>query len=580
MTISRSFVDALLSRIDIVDLISTQIPLTKKSKNNYFAHCPFHNEKSPSFSVSAGKQFYYCFGCGAHGNAIDFMMQYDHLSFPDAIENLARQVGMEVPINARQPKNENSLEALYNIHTNAAEFYYKQMRSHSRAIHYLKKRGISGEIAKTFSIGYATANWNQLEQIVKTDKQKQQFLATGLMIKKTEGGYYDRFRDRIIFPIHDYRGRIIGFGGRTIDQGEPKYLNSPETKLFQKGKELYGLYHVLKLQRDIKKVIVVEGYMDVIALFQHGITYAVATLGTATTEAHLKRLLRYTSEIVFCFDGDIAGEKAAWRALEIALSVMHDDLQIRFLFLPDGEDPDSLIRKEGKAAFEQRIINAHPLSTFFFEHLLQCCDMQTLEGRAHFVSRALSHLNQLQEGVFKKFMWAELTKRGRVDLNMLKSKLTQSQQSINKFVQPEYEQIQLPPALKLVLGLLLQYPHLAKLINEPLTELKLPGIALLIQLVEIIKKSPNISTGGLIEHWRGHDEQPLLVTLAKHQFLIPEIGIENEFLGAFRQLLTLGLDEEINCLMSKAANQALNEQEKIKLYAWIGKKKALQALDR
>src|SRR3990167_4049159 len=346
-TIPREFIDLLLAKIDLVDLINAQIPLRKKSGNNYFACCPFHNEKSASFSVSQPKQFYYCFGCGAHGNAIDFMMQHDHLNFPEAIEALAKYAGMDVPHTHESIKKNHSVSTLHELMQTITTYYYDHMRQSTRAISYLKKRGISGAIAQQFMIGYAPDSWSHvLDQFGKTDADKKHLLDAGLIIKREEAHqYYDRFRDRIMFPIHDHRGRIIGFGGRIIDEGEPKYLNSPETILFQKGHELYGLYHAIKANRTLNHILIVEGYMDVVALFQHNITYAVATLGTATTEHHLQRLFRYTSEIIFCFDGDAAGKHAAWRAVQVLLPIMQDHLQIRFLFLPDGEDPDSFIRK-------------------------------------------------------------------------------------------------------------------------------------------------------------------------------------------------------------------------------------------
>ena len=400
--IPREFIDLLLERIDIVDFINLQIPLRKKSGSNYFARCPFHQEKSASFSVSQPKQFYYCFGCGARGNAIDFLMNHDHMTFPEAIEALARHAGMEIPRSASHVKKDDSIPALQDFMTAATEFYYEQMSKSPRAIDYLKNRGISGKIAKQFQLGYVPNGWsNALDHFGKTDADKKKMLDTGLIIKKDGGGYYDRFRDRVMFPIHDYRGRVIGFGGRILDQGEPKYLNSPETPLFQKGHELYGLYQTLKANRQLERVMIVEGYMDVIALFQHEVTYAVATLGTATSAHHLQRLFRYTNEIVFCFDGDEAGRTAAWRALQVIFPVMHDKLQVRFLFLPDSEDPDSLIRKEGKDCFENRIAAGMSLSDFFFQTVSKQADMNSMEGRARFAALALNHIKELPASIFQ-----------------------------------------------------------------------------------------------------------------------------------------------------------------------------------
>lgn len=584
MNIPRDFIELLLARIDIVDLINTQIPLRKKSGSNYFARCPFHNEKSASFSVSQPKQFYYCFGCGAHGNVIDFMMQHDRLSFPEAIEALARTAGMEVPQSATNvPKKDDSLPALFDLVTDVTTYYYDQMRKSTRAIDYLKNRGISGKIAQQFSIGYAPTGWSHvLDQFGKSEADKKKLFDTGLIIKKSEGGYYDRFRDRIIFPIHDYRGRIIGFGGRIIDQGEPKYLNSPETPLFQKGHELYGLHQALKVNRKLDRVLIVEGYMDVIALFQHDITYAVATLGTATTQHHLQRLFRYTSEIVFCFDGDEAGRTAAWRALQVIFPVMHDSLQVRFLFLPDGEDPDSLVRKEGKPAFEKRLDSALSLSAFFFQTLSKQSDMNTIEGRARFASQALGFMKQLPAGLFQGMLAEELSKRARIEVNEIKQQLKLPADNQPTVTTPaanapqEAAKIKLPAPMRLALALLIQYPQLGTLIKEPLPKNDVPGFTFFTQLLEIIQKSPHLTMGGLLEHWRGQKEETFIAKLAHWEHMIPETGIQNEFLGALRQLTALGFDDEINRLLAKATQEGLTDQEKLELANWIGQKKALQ----
>lgn len=575
--IPRDFIDLLLAKIDLVDIINTQVPLRKKSGSNYFARCPFHNEKNASFSVSQPKQFYYCFGCGAHGNAIDFMMQHDRMSFPEAIEALARQAGMEVPHAPGTIKKDDSIGALYDLTNQAAAYFYEQMRKSQRAITYLKNRGISGVIAQTFSLGYAPNGWsNVLDSFGKTESEKKKLLDVGLIIKKNEGGYYDRFRDRIIFPIYDHRGRILGFGGRIIDQGEPKYLNSPETPLFQKGHELYGLYQALKTNRKLERVIIVEGYMDVIALFQNGITYAVATLGTATTNHHIQRLLRYTSEIIFCFDGDEAGRTAAWRALQVIFPLMHDSLQIRFLFLPEGEDPDSLIRKEGKAAFEKRMTGAASLSSFFFQVLSQQCDMNTMEGRARFAALSLNSIKTLPAGIFQGILLDELSKRARVNLDELKEQIKgKDETQIEGALIPDQTKNRLPSPLKLAFALLLQHPYLAKLIDQPSFKGSLPGFTFLIQLIELIQKRPNITTGALIEHWRGQKEGAFITKLAHWDHMTPEKGVENEFLGAIRQMKMLEFDQEINRLLAKAAQSELSDAEKVELSAWISQKKSL-----
>lgn len=574
MSIPREFIELLLSKIDLVDLINTQVPLRKKSGSNYFARCPFHNEKSASFSVSQPKQFYYCFGCGAHGNAIDFLMHQDHLSFPEAINSLARQCGLEVPHDSRSPRKEESHANLYDFIAQIAQNYYEQMCQSERAIQYLKNRGISGQIAKQFLLGYAPSSWNYLFDTIGHDDKKK-LLDAGLVIKKNDSdSYYDRFRDRILFPIMDYRGRFVGFGGRILDKGEPKYLNSPETALFQKGHELYGLYQALKINKHLDRIIIVEGYMDVIALFQHDITYAVATLGTATTTHHLQRLFRYTRELIFCFDGDQAGRGAAWRALEVLFPIMQDDIQIRFLFLPDGEDPDSLVRKEGKNAFEARIKTALSLTDFFLQTLAQHTDRSTMEGRSQLATRALAYMKQLPDGLLKSLLLDELSKRTRIAINELKKPLS-TKESTKTISQKEMISTTLSTPIRTAIILLLQHPELAQLIKEPLPILQEEGYDFLHRLIEIISINPTITSGSLREHWRGEDDMLKLILKTQNQPLIPESGIEKEFLGVIRQLRSLSLDEEINCWLARASEASLSDAEKIILSNVIAKKKAL-----
>ncbi len=578
MSIPREFIDLLLAKIDIVDLIHTHVPLKKKSNSNYFARCPFHNEKSASFSVSHPKQFYYCFGCGAHGNAVDFLMQQDRLNFPEAVEALARIAGLEVPRTAITHKKDESLASLYDLAEQTADFYYNQLKQSDRAIAYLKKRGISGEIAKLFHLGYAPSGWsNALDALGSNDADRKKLFDIGVIIRKDEGGYYDRFRDRVMFPIRDHRGRFIGFGGRVLDQGEPKYLNSPETAIFQKGHELYGLHQALKANRKLERLMVVEGYMDVIALFQLGVTYAVATLGTATTAHHLQRLLRYTSEIVFCFDGDQAGRTAAWRALEVTLPMMTDSMQIRFLFLPDGDDPDSLIRKEGKAAFEQRIQTALPLSDFFFQTMAKQGDMSAMEGRARFAAAALTMIKQVPAGIYQDILLRELEKRARVELGSLSGGKTQvaapEPTPMHHINDDKKFKAKLPAPIRLALTLLVQNPRLASLAQELPPLSTLPGLAFMSQLTEIIKQNIQMTTGALLEYWRGQKEEPFIAKLALWEHSVPEMGVEQEFLGALRQINTLAYDNEINRLLAKAANEGLSDDEKTELTTWISRKK-------
>lgn len=585
--IPREFIDLLLARIDLVDLINTHIPLKKKSGSNYFARCPFHSEKSASFSVSQPKQFFYCFGCGAHGNAIDFLMQHDHLNFPEAIEALARTAGLEIPqtAGAPAPKKDESIPALYDLVAEVTTEYYEQLKETPRAIDYLKNRGITGKIAQQFQIGYAPAGWSHIsDKFGKTDADKKKLLDVGLTIKKDGGGYYDRFRDRIMFPIHDYRGRIIGFGGRVLDTGEPKYLNSPETPLFQKGHELYGLFEALKINRQLDYALIVEGYMDVIALFQHGITQAMATLGTATSAHHLRRLYRYTSDIIFCFDGDQAGRTAAWRALQVVFPEMQDSIQIRFLFLPDGEDPDSLVRKEGKDAFEKRVTKATSLSDFFFQTIIKECDLSSMEGRARLAAMSLNHIRQLPAGIFQGIMIDELARRARVDASELRQQIRQTGTSTPQNIpvtpapQPSLTKAKLPASVRIALSLLVQNPTLVNEINDPLPDLDIPGYLFLKDLVNIIKSNPVTTTGALIEVFRDRKEADFITMLASLQQMTPDSGMIDEFKGAIQKMANLGIENEINRLLAKAAQDGLSDKEKVELSTWIAQKKTIKAI--
>ncbi len=387
--IPKNFIHDLLNRLDIVDVIERYVPL-KKAGANYVACCPFHNEKSPSFTVSQNKQFYHCFGCGAHGTAIGFVMEHGGLGFVDAVEELARGAGVTVPREAPTPEQAQQHKVtpdLYEVMQSATRYYRDQLKLSSPAIDYLKRRGLSGEIALRFGIGYAPEGWQNLGSFF-ANYQDSSLLETGLVIENEDGKRYDRFRDRIMFPIVNARGQVIGFGGRVLDSGDPKYLNSPETALFEKGRELYGLFQALKAIRTKRQVLVVEGYMDVVALAQHGIEYAVATLGTATTPYHVQKLLRLTDKVMFCFDGDAAGQRAAWRAMENALPQLIDGKNIGFLFLPSRHDPDSFVREHGTAAFEQLLQEALPLSSYVLRELSTQVDLRTQEGRTALLQRA------------------------------------------------------------------------------------------------------------------------------------------------------------------------------------------------
>ncbi|HEX6317755.1 MAG TPA: DNA primase, partial [Burkholderiales bacterium] len=394
--IPESFKQDLLNRVDIVDVVSRCVQL-KKGGANYLGLCPFHGEKTPSFTVSPAKQFYHCFGCGAHGNAIGFMMAYAGLGFIDAMKDLAASVGMQVPEpQPRSPEEAARKERetdLYGVMEKALEFYRAELKKSPRAIEYLKGRGLSGEIAARFRIGYAPDDWQGLQQVFPKYEDKA-LVEAGLVIEN-EGKRYDRFRDRVMFPIYSARGAVIGFGGRVMGEGEPKYLNSPETPLFEKGREIYGLVQARDAIREAGRVLVVEGYMDVVALAQFDLGYAVATLGTATTPIHVSKLLRLADELVFCFDGDAAGRKAAWRALEVSLPLAPDHKPVRFLFLPEGEDPDTYVRRHGREGFEKLVRQAQPLSDFLLGQLRAESDLASAEGRARFVTAAKPHVQKL-----------------------------------------------------------------------------------------------------------------------------------------------------------------------------------------
>jgi DNA primase len=435
--IPRAFIDDLIERVDIVEVIDHRVKL-KKSGKNYSACCPFHDEKSPSFTVSPDKQFYYCFGCGATGNALGFLMEYERLAFPDAVENLAKLAGLTVPREentdpkqrAREQAQEQARNTLYTLMEASSEFYQRQLResdTRDKAVSYLKNRGLSGQIAKDFGIGFAPPGWDNLSSSIGSSNEKQdRLLEAGMLIHNEEKErLYDRFRDRIMFPIRDTRGRVIGFGGRVLGDDKPKYLNSPETPIFSKGKELYGLYEARQAYKQLPRLLVVEGYMDVVALAQFDIRYGVATLGTACGADHLARAFRFTNEIVFCFDGDTAGRKAARRALENSLSTMEDGRKVKFLYLPEGEDPDTLIRQIGTDKFTKLIEGATPLESFLFDEMGRNIDTQTMEGRAHLCKITAPMLDELPRGIYRELMFQQLANRTKLNIDTIMTLLSE-----------------------------------------------------------------------------------------------------------------------------------------------------------
>ncbi len=563
--IPQSFIDDLISRIDIVDIINTRLTLRKAGKE-FSACCPFHNEKTPSFTVSREKQFYHCFGCGAHGTAISFLMNYNHMSFIDAIEELASNLGLEVPYeSSHTTQKSSSNEALYELLKRISINYQKQLRSHSdapHAIEYLKRRGISGKTAKTFLIGYAPPGWNHLQQQIGQDKQ---LTLAGMLIENDNGKRYDRFRNRIMFPIRDRRGRVIGFGGRSLGNDKPKYLNSPETAIFHKSKELYGLFETQQALRKIPHLLVVEGYMDVVSLAEHNIHYAVATLGTATTKEHISLLFRTTDKVIFCFDGDRAGREAAWKALQTALPMIHEGKQISFLFLPDGEDPDSLVQKEGREKFESRINQAKPLSEFIFDRLSQDIDTSTIDGRARLAELTRNLLSKLPGGVFKHMLTERLAEIVKVSTKQLSSFIEPPPSPKNHH--PKHKKRgQLTP-VSFMIALLLQHPQLFILADDIDTDIDadIPGLPLLIELLELLRKNPNLQTGALLEHWRDQEAGRHLFKLAKWQFPLAAEHMKSEFQGALKQLKSKLNEQKTEQLLNKEKERGLNEVEKIEL---------------
>src|SRR5271170_37760 len=423
--IPQPFIDEIVARSDIVEIIGARVPL-KKAGREFKACCPFHNEKSPSFWVSPDKQFYHCFGCGAHGTVVGFLMQYEKMEFIDAVADLAQRAGVEVPREAQGVRDPGSVD-LHEIMARMAGFFEQNLADNPRALQYVSSRGIDAKTTAKFALGFAPDSWDALlKRFGSQEEERRQILQLGMIIERdTRGGeraagFYDRFRDRLMFPIRDSRGRVIGFGGRIIDQGEPKYLNSPETPLFHKGRELYGLYEARQARGDFKRLMIVEGYMDVVRLHQVGITYAVATLGTATTQEHLNKIFKMTSEVVFCFDGDRAGLQAAWRALENALPLARDGREIKFTFLPDGHDPDTLVAAEGRDAFEARVRNALPLSEYLVRQLIVDVDLNHVDGRAKLKALAEPLFARMPEGIYREMLADRLGARVGMPAQTLK----------------------------------------------------------------------------------------------------------------------------------------------------------------
>lgn len=572
--IPESFIDDVLLRTDIVDLIDTRVKL-KKAGKNYTACCPFHREKTPSFTVSREKQFYYCFGCGASGNAISFLMEYERKGFLDSLNELAGRVGLTVP-DTRDPDAppRESHQGLYDQLEAAAAYFEQQLRHHrdrNKAVSYLKKRGLTGQIAKHYRLGYAPAGWDNLLTALGTNEDSRKaLLATGLVIHREDSNrVYDAMRDRVIFPIRDFRGRVIAFGGRVLTDEKPKYLNSPESPVFHKGQELYGLYEARQAPGKLERVVVVEGYMDVVALAQYGITYAVATLGTATSTTHVERLFRLVPEVVFCFDGDEAGRKAAWRALESALPAMQDGKTASFLFLPADEDPDSLVRKEGKDRFVDRLSNeAEPLADFLFRHLSEGLKLESLEGRSRLAMLSKPLIATLPSGLYREMLIGRLAELTKLESDTLRAAVLETpplpvQRSEQTQVpvpdtqgqrQPErpirsprpVQRLQMVSLADRAVRLLLQDPRQAGLVTvDELLAWDLPPDSLLVQLVGLLRSNPGISTPALLGMWQGSPQGDQLAELAANEFLTPHTGVDRELQDVLRGLQLDALQQEL-----------------------------------
>jgi len=584
--IPQAFIDELLARTDIVELVGSRVQL-KKAGREWKACCPFHSEKTPSFWVSPDKQFYHCFGCGAHGTALGFLMEHDKLPFPDAVEELASRLGLEVPREddgrGTRPKRD---EGIYELLAQVTQFWRDCLRETPRAKQYLAGRGITPETCVKFAIGYAPDSWDALlRRFGGNPERERQLLEAGLVIERSgkgESGCYDRFRDRVMFPIRDARGRPIAFGGRIIDAGEPKYLNSPETPLFHKGRELYGLYEARQALRKVERLMVVEGYVDVVRLAQSGIAYSVATLGTATTPEHLNRLFRVTSEVVFCFDGDRAGRAAAWRALENALEHARDGRQLRFLFLPEGHDPDTLVGEEGSEAFEARIATALPLSEFLVTQLAAQADLTNVDGRARLAELARPLLARVPEGVYRELLLERLAAEVKMPAGRL-AELLRARPGDARGGRAGFRPGRAgkparsagrQPLLTQAIMLLLHHPAAARAVAAVpawlSTEQK--GFPVLRELLETAKAEPALSTAQLVERWRDRPEGARLAELAGEESLVRDARAAGRELATVLERIgaELGPEKRLNELIELARERRLTEQEQKEFQGLLG----------
>ncbi len=606
--IPQSFIDDLTARADIVELIGSRVEL-KKAGREYRACCPFHNEKTPSFWVSPQKQFYHCFGCGAHGTALGFLMEYDKLSFPEAIEELASRLGLEVPREAGgggPQDHAGTTQPLYDMNLRVAKHYAGVLPADNRAREYVKKRGLTRETVEKFMIGFAPNSWNELlKRFGATDADRKVLLDCGLIIERertdnrTLDRFYDRFRDRLMFPIRDSRGRVLAFGGRIVDQGEPKYLNSPETMLFHKGRELYGLYEVRQSRSSLRRLLVVEGYMDVARLHQAGVNYAVATLGTATTPEHLRRIFKLVSEVVFCFDGDRAGRAAAWRALGNALPEAREGRQIRFLFLPEGHDPDSLVGEEGREGFEKRLDGALPLSEYLVSALAEQADLSHADGRAQFAELARPLVSKVAPGIYRDLLIDRLAE----PIKLSSTRLTHLWFN-EAGPQGEHARGEAAPSsltarriagrprdgggnkgiVTKAVKLLVHFPSIAARISgAQLTQLEInedPGARFLFELIDQLQQEPAAHTAQLLERWRERPEVSRMQALAAEELLgHDESSATLELVAAIEKMALEPTIRRLDELMAKGelTDDERTELKELNVTIHLAKSRGLQA---
>jgi len=573
--IPQHFIDDLLARVDIVDLIDGFVPL-RQTGRNFSALCPFHDEKTASFTVSRDKQFYHCFGCGANGSAIGFIMEFHHLDFISAVEELAERLGLQVPYEGGDVKKQGEATEIYELMELVVQFYRKQLQEHrqsGRARDYLKQRGISSELITSFELGFAPAGWdNLINTLGKSNAAKQRLSKAGLVIRKDSGSFYDRFRDRVIYPIRDTRGRAIGFGGRVIDNGTPKYLNSPETPVFHKGRELYGLYQARHANKNLQRLFVVEGYMDVLALAGYGVTNTVATLGTAVTGNHLEAIFRNIPEVIFCFDGDEAGRRAAWRALETALPVLRDGRQAFFLFLPEGQDPDDYIRNQGREAFTDAA-KLLPLSDYLLQELTRDFNPAISEHKSNLRHKVKPFLKALPHSSLRQILIDKLAVMTGTDAQTINQSLAGDNISPRRETQEPSPGRRDRKLLSQAIRLLLQEPRLALKTTtvDELESITLPGVEFLLELIHLIRANPGITCARIIEHWRGTRFEQRLSELApsgQSRYSADETGLqtpeylETEFAGAIQQLRNEARKQRLIELSQVTSTRTLSEEHK------------------